>query len=176
VLLAIERASFHGGAFSGLAAARYHTVAPEHCCASQQKLRADVADGSNSDHSLSARMSPSAECRHCHARRPRRPKRRASATGPNVPAQPDRKRPRTVRFFRSPRAHAWGQAGTYERPGIITRFPNLRVRPRAKHVSLPLLSHRAPLQAARRVSDRHDWRQQELPRDSEARRSRPPAR
>src|SRR5262245_6013235 len=39
VLLAIERASPHGG----LAAARYHTVAPERRCASQQKLRADVA-------------------------------------------------------------------------------------------------------------------------------------
>src|SRR5262249_4045049 len=35
----------HGGPFSGLAAARYHTVAPERRCASQQKLRADVADG-----------------------------------------------------------------------------------------------------------------------------------
>jgi hypothetical protein len=42
-----ERASPHGGPFStGLAAARYHTVAPERRCASQQKLRADVADGS----------------------------------------------------------------------------------------------------------------------------------
>src|SRR5262245_28428202 len=46
VLLAIERASPHGGPFSGLAAARYHTGAPERRCASQQKLRADVADGS----------------------------------------------------------------------------------------------------------------------------------
>src|SRR5262245_63258553 len=40
------RASPHGGLSSGLAAARYHTVAPERRCASQQKLRADVADGS----------------------------------------------------------------------------------------------------------------------------------
>src|SRR5215813_11686858 len=39
-------ASPYGGAFSGLAAARYHTVATERRCASQQKLRADVADGS----------------------------------------------------------------------------------------------------------------------------------
>jgi len=48
MLLAIERASPHGGPFSGLAAARYHTVATERRCASQQKLCADVADGSNS--------------------------------------------------------------------------------------------------------------------------------
>src|SRR5262249_14573370 len=41
-----ERAPPHGGPSSGLAAARYHTVAPERRCASQQKLRADVADGS----------------------------------------------------------------------------------------------------------------------------------
>src|SRR6266480_1270909 len=40
------RVSPHEGPFSGLAAARYHTVAPERRCASQQKLRADVADGS----------------------------------------------------------------------------------------------------------------------------------
>src|SRR5262245_51154311 len=40
------RASPHGGLSSGLAAARYHIVAPERRCASQQKLRADVADGS----------------------------------------------------------------------------------------------------------------------------------
>src|SRR5262245_51179474 len=42
-----ERASPHGGPFpTGLAAARYHTVALERRCAPQQKLRADVADGS----------------------------------------------------------------------------------------------------------------------------------
>src|SRR5262249_45180440 len=41
-----ERTSPHAGPSSGLAAARYHTVAPERRCASQQKLRADVADGS----------------------------------------------------------------------------------------------------------------------------------
>src|SRR5262249_26531386 len=46
VLLAIERASTHGGPFSGLPAERYHTVAPERRGASRQKLRADVADGS----------------------------------------------------------------------------------------------------------------------------------
>jgi len=44
VLLAIERSSPHGGPFSGFAAARYHAVAPERRRASQQKLRADVAD------------------------------------------------------------------------------------------------------------------------------------
>src|SRR5215831_12582687 len=42
----LKRASPHGGPFSGLEAARYHTVAPERRCASQQKLHADVADGS----------------------------------------------------------------------------------------------------------------------------------
>jgi hypothetical protein len=41
--------------------------------------------------SFSARMSPSAECGHCHVRRPRRPKRRASATGLEVPAAPERR-------------------------------------------------------------------------------------
>src|SRR5262249_19919724 len=50
-LLAIERASLHVGPFSGLAAARYHTVTPERRCASQQKLGADVADGSKADSS-----------------------------------------------------------------------------------------------------------------------------
>src|SRR5919197_5727369 len=42
---AIERASPQRGPSSGLAAATYHTVAPERRCASQQELRADVADG-----------------------------------------------------------------------------------------------------------------------------------
>jgi hypothetical protein len=41
-----EVASPHGRPSSGLAAARYHTVAPERRCALQQKLRTDVADGS----------------------------------------------------------------------------------------------------------------------------------
>jgi hypothetical protein len=48
-------------------------------------------DSTNPDPSFSARMSPSAECGHCHVRRPRRPKRRASATGLEVPAAPERR-------------------------------------------------------------------------------------
>src|SRR5262249_14329575 len=41
-----ERASPHGAPLLKPRAARYHTVAEERRCASQQKLRADVADGS----------------------------------------------------------------------------------------------------------------------------------
>src|SRR4029450_7834914 len=41
---------------SGLATARYHTVAPERRCASQQKLRADVADGSCVDGARGSRI------------------------------------------------------------------------------------------------------------------------
>src|SRR5262249_18319981 len=54
-----EGASPHGGPFPrGLAAARYHTVAPERRCASQQKLRADVADGVTLGHSAMSDQCP----------------------------------------------------------------------------------------------------------------------
>jgi hypothetical protein len=56
--------------------------------------------GSNPDPSLGVRMPPSAECGHCHVRRPRPPRRGEQATGPKVPASSgetyEKPRPRAV--------------------------------------------------------------------------------
>ena len=65
-----ELAPPHGGPSSAFAAARYHTVAPERRCASQQKLRADVANGSqNANNSHRAHVGGSSpDNGHCSAR------------------------------------------------------------------------------------------------------------